>query len=525
MSDKQTSLESFLAMTESTDYGVAMEYLEKNDWDLTKAVDEYINTHKFKNEGNNSTPPQNQPASHASGVGNDMNIPNMPPGMPNPGFDMGGMNMPDPNPQPQNQPESLLGGAMGAFQQFANNFGNSVRSGFSSGIPTGMGGRTNNQNIDVVMDEENKSSGRIFLEKFREKNGTGIELPPFVDGDFDEIIKESKRLRRPIFLYVHDHKGDSCTIVDQTVIGEEVVKDLISKFICVGVNIHSEQGQELVEEYNVPGAPYVAVMYFDENGVMQNIGSRQAEEINVNSVFEMCDTAYDMMSTLFDPKQGVTDFNVADSHLNIAETLTVKAEIEDQLKNKKATGFVETRRREPEIDPDTGMPAGMTEKQIQDKILKDTQKEELEAAMEADRIKLEKMKEKAEEVKQQQLEEVKKQEQQEQAAKYKKLKAEELKKKLPEEPSEDNPDACTVQFRLPDGSESIQRRFLKSDKVQTLYDYIHSLAADEEFEGYTGEFDIIQNFPKKVFDDMESTLEKEGLHPRSKLYIKEHSHA
>ena len=47
MSEKQNNLDSFLAMTETSDYGVAMEYLERNDWDLTKAVDEYFNTHRY----------------------------------------------------------------------------------------------------------------------------------------------------------------------------------------------------------------------------------------------------------------------------------------------------------------------------------------------------------------------------------------------------------------------------------------------------------------------------------------------
>ena len=185
----------------------------------------------------------------------------------------------------------------------------------------------------------------------------------------------------------------------------------------------------------------MAVMYFDENGVMQNIGSRHAEEINVNSVFEMCDTAFDMMSALFSPTEGVTDFNVADSKLNVAETMYVKAEIEEQLKNKKPTGFIESRRREPEIDPNTGYPVGMTEQQIQDKELKDKQKEELEAAKEADRRKLQEMQEKKEKKKKKQREEIKKQEQEEEATKYRKMKAEELKKKLPEEPSEGDKDA------------------------------------------------------------------------------------
>lgn len=57
---KQDMIESFIAMTESNDYGVAMEYLEKNEWDLSKAVDQYINTHNFREDNNSSNVEINQ---------------------------------------------------------------------------------------------------------------------------------------------------------------------------------------------------------------------------------------------------------------------------------------------------------------------------------------------------------------------------------------------------------------------------------------------------------------------------------
>jgi len=50
MSDKEESINTFLAMTNIQDYGIAMDYLEKNDWDLTKAVDQYISTHDFREQ-------------------------------------------------------------------------------------------------------------------------------------------------------------------------------------------------------------------------------------------------------------------------------------------------------------------------------------------------------------------------------------------------------------------------------------------------------------------------------------------
>ena len=45
---------------------------------------------------------------------------------------------------------------------------------------------------------------------------------------------------------------------------------------------------------------------------------------------------------------------------------------------------------------------------------------------------------------------------------------------IPPEPDDNNPDKCTIIFRLPDGEKNIQRKFLKTNKISLLYDYIKS---------------------------------------------------
>lgn len=275
------------------------------------------------------------------------------------------------------------------------------------------------------------------------------------------------------------------------------------------------------EEMTIPGAPFMAILRVDNEGNIQNIGSRYADEININSIFEMCDTANSMLASLFGPDHDVENFNIGDSNLSKVETEEVKEEIEEKFKNKSTTGFVESRTRRREIDPETGMPLGMTEKQIEDKLIKDKQQQELNEAMEADRLLLKERRQKQEEEDRQRNEEVKKQVELNRKQIEFKESAKVVKESLPEEPEENHPDVVTVQFRLPDGSQTIQRRFLKTDKIQLLYDYVHSLGADEEFDNLTSNFTILQNFPKKIFEDMSKTLEAEGLFPRCKLYIKE----
>ena len=485
MDNKEEILNNFLVMTESSDYGLAMEYLENNQWDLAEAVSHFQNTHKFTNGNQNPAPiAENRPNIPNYGMNDhveewDDPMENRPDYLHQEIENERINSEPRPENNPPNQPESLIGNAMNDFSNFASNMATNMMGSIGNAF-SGFAGPNRNHHFDSEMEDANVEellpSGRFFLEKFREKNGTSIELPTFVEGSFDMILKESKRLKRPIFIYLHNHKGDSCTIVDQTVIGEDIVKTLVNRFICVGVNVNSEEGRLLMDVQRMPGAPYMSLMYYDEDNEVQNIGSMYAEEINVNSLFEMCDSANQIMENMFYPVTDIPSFNVADSHLNVVETLDVQAELEDRLKNRATTGFVESRTRTQQIDPETGYPVGMTEQQIQDKKLKEEQKQELEAAMQADKEKLIAAAKAEEERKEKQLEQAKKKEAKEVLLKFKEQEIEETKANLPDEP-EDGPDVTTIQFRLPN-SQTIQRRFKKTDTIKLMVDFIVSLGTE-----------------------------------------------
>ena len=99
--------------------------------------------------------------------------------------------------------------------------------------------------------------------------------------------------------------------------------------------------------------------------------------------------------------------------------------------------------------------------------------------------------------------------------------AEELKKKFELEPDKDNPDCCTISFRFPDGDKRQDRRFLKNNKVKDLYDYVKSLGNEIYTEEGNGVFSLYQPFPPKKYENMENTLENEGLFPNAVIQIKE----
>ena len=92
---------------------------------------------------------------------------------------------------------------------------------------------------------------------------------------------------------------------------------------------------------------------------------------------------------------------------------------------------------------------------------------------------------------------------------------------MPQEPVEGDKDASSIVFRLPVSGERISRRFLKSEKVGTLYDFIDSLGEKVQFEHTEGEYVIMQSMPRKLFVEKEKTLAEEGLFPRAMLQVKE----
>ena len=100
-------------------------------------------------------------------------------------------------------------------------------------------------------------------------------------------------------------------------------------------------------------------------------------------------------------------------------------------------------------------------------------------------------------------------------------KAEEAKKIIVDEPNKDDPDSTEICFRYPDGEKTKNRRFLKSNTIQNLYDYITSLGEEIYSETENNQFSLYQPFPPKKYDIMDNTLEKEGLFPNAVIQIRE----
>ena len=100
--------------------------------------------------------------------------------------------------------------------------------------------------------------------------------------------------------------------------------------------------------------------------------------------------------------------------------------------------------------------------------------------------------------------------------------AEISKQLLPEEPNEDNPNVSKIVLRYPDGGKTIERRFLKTDKINVLYLFVRSKGREIFFEQESNDFDLIFGFPPKNLDNSKNnTLDDEGLFPNALIQIRE----
>jgi len=115
----------------------------------------------------------------------------------------------------------------------------------------------------------------------------------------------------------------------------------------------------------------------------------------------------------------------------------------------------------------------------------------------------------------------------EQAAEEKRIKAQRdldrLRASLPAEPPAEGSEMPVVVVRLPDGSRLQPRRFLPTNRVQELYDFVHlqmaeKLLADGK-EPEIGTFHLASNMPVRTFKEKQLTLEEADLKGQTLLMV------
>eukprot|EP00472_Partenskyella_glossopodia_P002855 CAMPEP_0197521406 /NCGR_PEP_ID=MMETSP1318-20131121/6683_1 /TAXON_ID=552666 /ORGANISM="Partenskyella glossopodia, Strain RCC365" /LENGTH=404 /DNA_ID=CAMNT_0043073395 /DNA_START=241 /DNA_END=1455 /DNA_ORIENTATION=+ len=76
------------------------------------------------------------------------------------------------------------------------------------------------------------------------------------------------------------------------------------------------------------------------------------------------------------------------------------------------------------------------------------------------------------------------------------------------------PNVCTCQIRLSTGKRLL-RRFHKKDTIKTLKNYVRFAS------GLTNDFDLVSNFPRKVWNNVDLTLQQTKLGPKCSFFVQE----
>lgn len=161
-------------------------------------------------------------------------------------------------------------------------------------------------------------------------------------------------------------------------------------------------------------------------------------------------------------------------------------------------------------------------RRVESTMLREQQDREYREAEEADRVRRETMEREAIEAQQREEEEEQRRELEEAIDLSNKLTKESniirKRQSLAGEPNPTVPvsEVSTIRFQLPQGSK-ISRRFMKTDPVQTVCDYLLVYFYDQQLD--ISNISLATHFPKVELSDMTQTVEAAGLHPRGMLYV------
>ena len=455
--DYNSKILNFMAMTETGDPEVATKYLESSNWDETIAVNNFYNKIKVK-----SSKDQIQ----------DNIISNK-------------------NNSTRNNTKNNTINKINKDNSNNNIIKEKIDFNFSNDINQNLIDKNINNNKNINTDNNNQNCFYKYIidpiislfswccnkkEEFMDKEENKFDpLLPNTILDFTQFCESIKNKIGLIILYKTDNIQFLNKFINNISRNSLLLNTLKEKCVTFFVSTNSDEGIILQNTFNT--AQFVYPIFFFCHKFSNNI-----IPLNPNKLLEKKDIIYKLESesitldTFYNTLMDVSINNNSINSINYNNednfnTLT-DAEILNQQK-----ADMEALERE----------AQKKEEELKQKKLIEEQK------------KLEKEIEKENEAK----------------------KLEELIKKVVEEPNEDDPDATTICFRFPDGEKRKNRRFLKSHKIQNLYDFIASLGKEIYTEEENNSFSLYQPFPPKKYEDMDNTLEREGLFPNAIIQIRE----
>lgn len=315
-----------------------------------------------------------------------------------------------------------------------------------------------------------KSFHLSFEEKF------GSNHPKFFQGTVKELMDKAKNEHKVVLISLYSQKHLENSKFCQNVISNNGFIEFVDKnFLFYAQDISNSTGFSLSNKLRCTTFPFLCVLAVLKNNLQ-------------------------VIKTI----EGETDLNMIIGHL-VESHETAEAQLIVEREEQNIRDFDRIQREEQD-------------RAYQESLQKDRKKEEERKKKEEEekkRIEEEKIKKELE------LElEKKKKEEIENSKKNRII----LKDKFKEEPKGDK--TTLIRFRFPDGSQ-IQRRFLKEEKVEILYEFIHQLDFNQSkwFPKENSTFDnyeLTTGLPKKQLDRNLSLIDA-GCVPNQTVYVRDNN--
>ncbi|XP_055327987.1 FAS-associated factor 2-like [Paramacrobiotus metropolitanus] len=279
-----------------------------------------------------------------------------------------------------------------------------------------------------------------FIEDFEHKYG--VQHPVFYRGGYKEAYSDAKKELRFLLLYLHqDSDSDSDRFCADALTNPEVVALINSKTLFWACSTQLSEGYKVAQALQATRFPSLGLIAC-KSGQMTLVGRLHG---------------YHAPRELIDRLNQL--FSANDRHLNAARMERRQLDMNQTLRREQDEAYQKS------LKADQDKARSKLEEKMRKEMEERHQREEAERQEREEKMRGENLA-------------------------YRK---QEAFKKMPREPEENATDMCRVSIKLPDGK-NLKRRFLKSDTVADLYNYIFSQPdAPEHFEVFT-------SYPRKSID-------------------------
>lgn len=334
---------------------------------------------------------------------------------------------------------------------------------------------SNSSSTEPLIQSDEKRSQQLYEAKF------GVQHPLFFEGTFNQLIDRGKSSHKPILVYLHSQEHENTHIFVEKIMSNEAFEVLVNQnFLFYLLDISTKSGFQLSSQLGATTYPFLCVI-----AIIQN-------KPKVMKIFELTGILLQQVEVFLGNLRDV--YETIDAQYIVEKNEEVLRNLSRTEKEEQDRAYLASLERDKELE----------EKRKQ-KELEEKQKLENE-----ERLKLQKEKELLN------LKETR----------------EYIRRNFPKEPDsltsigdqKTGNEICLIRFKFPDGSQ-LQRKFLKLDKGELLYQFVHILDGSvskwvPKETSTLNDYQLTTSYPKKKLDP-QKTLFENDCHPSQTIFVLE----